>query len=220
MAVTGTETYRELITDALLDIGAATLGQSPDAEAMAHGLRHANRLLKSWSGAERLQCFTEEISLSLVNATVSYSGVTLSRPIDIMNIRYRDTNDIDLPMIKMTRSEYDELPQKDSAGIPTTWYYDKTKESPTLFVWPVKATVTTEEFLITAYRESTDIADEDDTVDLPVEGYDALVLSIAERLAPTYGSEQRKMTIKMDAREARDEFFASDNEGVVLFHAD
>ena len=66
-------------------------------------------------------------------------------------------------------------------------------------------------------REFEDIADEDDTVDLPVELYDAFVLSLAEKLAPTYGSEQRKITIKMDAKQARDEGISNENEGTVRF---
>ena len=40
MATTGTETVRDIVTDALLSIGAATLGQSVAAEEMAVGIRH------------------------------------------------------------------------------------------------------------------------------------------------------------------------------------
>ena len=215
MAVTGTEKYKALIEDALLLIEAGTLGVSARAEAMTHGLLAANRILKRWSGTERLQCFTAEVSVSLTAATSSYSGVTLGRPIEIHNIRYRDSNSIDLPMIQMTGQEYYELPDKSSVGIPTQWFYDKLKEGPRLFVWPVKTTVTTEAFKITAYRESDDIAAETDVVDLPVEGYEAFIMTIAERLSPVYG--KAPSSLKFDALQARKEFFAGDNEGMLVF---
>lgn len=215
MAITGTETYKDLIEDALLEIEAGTLGVSARAEAMAHGVRYANRILKRWSGTERLQCFTAEVTINMVAATQSYSDATIGNIIEIHNIRYRDTNSIDLPMIQMSRQEYYELPDKASAGIPTQWFFDKLKSSSTLFVWPIKAAVTTETFRITYYRENDDIAAATDTVDLAVEGYDALVLTIAERLAPTYGKE--KPSLKFDALKARKEFFAGDNEGMLIF---
>ena len=215
MAVTGVETYKAIIEDALILIEAGTLGISARAEAMTHGILAANRILKRWSGVERLQCFTTEISISLTAATASYSSATLGRPAEIHNIRYRDSNSIDIPMIQMSTQEYYELPDKTSAGIPTQWMYDKQKESPTLFVWPVKATVTTEALKLTVYRESDDISAETDTVDLAVEGYEAFTMTIAERLAPVYG--KASSSLKYDALQARKEFFAGDNEGMLVF---
>ena len=216
MAVTGTETYNALITDALLDIEAGTLGQNAHAEAMTHGVRHTNRLLKKWQGLGYFASAVTAQSVTLVAATAAH---TLSpvRPFRILHAQYKSAAGIETPMIRMSRQEYDELPDKTVTGIPTQFMWDRQKESALFYVWPLKAAVTTETIEITYEREFEDIAADTDTVDLPVEGYDALVLSIAERLAPAYGSEQRKLTIKMDAKQARNEFFATAHEGVTNF---
>jgi hypothetical protein len=218
MAVTGTETYRELITDALLDIEAGTLGQAATATALAHGVRIANRMLKRWQMLGYLQ---GQITVYSETATTNASNtLTVIRPFRILHVNWKNTDGIETPMVEMTRQEYDELPDKDSTGVPTQFHYDRQNESALFYQWPLPSAVTTETWEITGEAEIEDIADEDDTVDLPAEAYDAFQLNLAARLAPSYGSEQRKLTIKMDAKQALDEYLADQNEGTVRFFGD
>lgn len=214
MATTGVETVRDIVQDALLDIGAATMGQAPYAEEMAHGVRHLNRLMKTWADLGYLQSLVTSQSVTLIAATAAH---TLSpvRPTRIINARYTDTSGTQIPMMEMTRQEYDALPVKTSTGIPTSYYYDKQKESAVLYVWPLKATVTTETIEVTYEREFEDISDEDDTIDLPAEGYDAAVSNLASRLSHTYGSAEKKQFIHIRAKNALDKWLAADTETIV-----
>lgn len=217
MAVTGTSTVRTIVTDALLDIESATLGQVPSAEEMAHGVRHLSRMMKSWQTRGFLQYLVTNQSVTLVAATAAH---TLSpvRPLKILNVRYKSASGLEQPMMELNRQEYDELPDKTSTGIPTTFYYDRQKETAVFYVWPLKAAVTTETLEVTYERETTDITDEDDTIDLPAEAYDAVILGLAARLAHTYGSADRRGKIAHDAKEALDSWFASDTEEMVRFY--
>lgn len=217
MATTATETVRTIVNDALLDIEAGTLGQTAEATAMAHGIRHLNRLMKSWQSQGYLQSLVSQQSLTLVADTAAHT-MSPVRPAKILNVRYKDSSGTELPMNEMSRQEYDELPIKTSQGIPTNFYYDKQKEAAVINFWPVIASVTTETAEITYEREYEDISDEDDTIDIPVEAYDAVILHLGKRLTHTYGSAERKMAIRADAKEAFDCWLASDVESIVRFY--
>ena len=219
MVVIGTNTVRIIVEDVLFDIEAGTLGQSATGEAMAHGIRHLSRMLKSWQSMGYFQSLVAEQSLTIVANTADH---TLSpvRPMKILTARYKDTSGNEIPMNELNRQEYDELPTKTTTGIPTNFYYNRQKESAVFTIWPVKASVTTETIEITYEREYEDISDEDDVIDVPAEAYDAVVLGLAARLAHTYGSADRKGMIKADAREALNVWLASDMEPVVRFFDD
>ena len=214
MTTTGTDTVRTLVTDALLDIGAATLGQAPAADEMAHGVRHLERIMKSWADKGYLRSLVAEQSVTLVAATAAHT-MSPVRPARILNVRYKAVSGIETPMIEMTRMEYDALPQKDSTGIPTSYYYDKQKEAARLYVWPLKAAVTTETLVVSYDREFEDIASADDVIDLPAEGYDAAVAALASRLSHTYGAAEKRPAIHSRAKNALDTWLAADTEEIV-----
>lgn len=215
MAVTGTETIREIVTDALLDIGVGVIGGAPESEDMAIGIRHLNRLMKSWQGLGYMQFLHARQTITLTTAA-SYT-MSPVRPLKILTANLK-RGGIETPMFEMMRSEYDELPQKTSTGLPTQFYYDKQKEAALFYVWPVLSTAAGETIEITYEREFEDIADENDTIDIPAEFYDAVVKNLAARLALPYEiKEPTASMLKMDSRDALDTALASDAEGSVYW---
>ena len=213
MAVTSTETVRDLVTDALLDIEAGTLGQPPSAEEMAHGVRHLGRMLKAWQG-KYMQFLNTGGSLTMTTA----ASYTLSpvRPLKILSARLK-VNGIETPMIEMSRNEYDELPDKTSTGRPTQFYYDRQKEAALFYVWPVLSTAAGETVEYTYAREFEDISGASDIIDIPAEWYDAVVKNLAVRLSHTYGSAERRQMIRIEAKDALDEALAGDLDGSAFF---
>lgn len=213
MAVTGTETAREIITDALLDIEAATLGQTPEAEEMALGVRHLNRLMKSWQANEGIDFFKTSATLTLTTS----ASYTLSpvRPFRILSARLK-RDGIEVPMEELTRDEYDLLPDKDSTGLPTQFYYDRQRESALFYVWPLLSTAAGETVEYTYEREFEDLTDADDTLDCPAEWYDAVVKNLAARLRFTFGKGDRVQAIVMEADDALRTAVASSLEGSVF----
>ena len=214
MAVTATETVGDLVTDALLYVEAATLGQSPDAAEMALGIRTLNRMMKAWQMKGYSRFFNTSASLTLTTAA-SYT-MTIVRPINIQSARLKQ-NGIETPMFEMTQNEYDELPDKASTGLPTQFLYDRQREAAKLFVWPLLASASGETIEMTIEREYEDVTLSTETIDIPAEGYEAVVFGLASKLSHVFGNADRKQLIHMEAREALDDFLAGDVEGSVFF---
>ena len=219
MATTGTETVRALVGDALLDIEAGTMGFAAESEAMAHGVRHLNRIMKVWARMGYLQYLVTSQSVTVV-ADATFLTMSPVRPIEILNARYKDASGIEIPMNELSRQEYDELPQKTTSGIPTNFYYDRQKEVALLYIWPTLAAVTTETIALTFTREPEDIADEDDVIDIPAEGYDAVVKNLAYRLSPAYGTPERRLVVREEAKVSLDTWLAADSASIIRFRDD
>lgn len=216
MAVTGTETVRDLIEDALLDIEAHTMGQAMDATQADHGRRALQRMLKAWQVEHGTPYHL--VAQQTVTATTS-AAHTLSpvRPIRILSARVIPTSGNEIPMVELTRDEYDTLPNKTATGIPTQFYYDKQKESAVFYVWPLFSAVTTETFKVTYERETEDIADLTDVIDIPAEWYDAAVKNLASRLRHAYGKGQRKQDIVIEAKLALDAALGAGVDGQSVY---
>lgn len=198
MAVTATHTARQIVTDALLDIEALTMGQTIPGPQADHALRVLNRLLKSWQIMDGAPDFLR--ATQTVTATTS-AAHTMSpvRPLRILSVNMVNASSVEIPMNEMTRDEYKALTSKTTTGTPTQYYYDRQRESALLYVWPVFSAVTTETFKVDYEREFEDLTDLDDVLDLPVEWHDTAVLQLAARLAPAYGSESAKIRTAMEA---------------------
>src|SRR4030067_833979 len=95
-------------------------------------------------------------------------------PVRIRSTPYRDPSSNVLPMRLFTRQEYFALPTKTSAGTPTQYYFDPQRGAPTLYVWPVKATVTTETFKVTYHKRTDDLDDLANDIDIPQEALETI----------------------------------------------
>lgn len=213
MAVTGTETVREIVTDALLEIGVGTIGQSVESEDMALGIRHLNRMLKAWQGSGDAQFLYASQTLTLTTSA-SYT-LSPARPLRILNANLKRSG-IETPMVELSRKQYDLLPDKDSTGLPTQFYYDRQKEAALFYVWPLLSAAAGETVEITYEREFEDIASASDTIDLPVEWYDAVILGLAARLCGPYAIPER-MIVEQKAERAKREAMANDIEESVYW---
>lgn len=189
MAVTGTLTVRDIVTDALLDIEAVTMGQAVPARQSDHAVRALNRLMKSWQLMDGAPSFLKA-SYSLTLTTAQSYSLVPERPLRILSARFK-RNGIELPMTRMARDEWDMLPQKAVTGTPTQFYYDRQKEDALFYIWPQLATAAGETIQITYEREFEDV-DINSTVDLPGEWWDAAVKGLAASVAGAYGAEGMK----------------------------
>jgi len=193
MAVTGTLTVREIVQDALEEIEVVTLGQAPDASESERGRKVLERMLKAWQMQGHPLFVVALQSLTLTTA----ASYTLSpvRPVRILNANLK-TGGLETPMVRMTRLEYEELPDKDATGTPSQFYYDRQRESALFYVWPVLSAADDETVEITYEREIEDIASLSDTIDVPGEWYDAVVLGLADRLQGGFGNNNQLLTMR------------------------
>ena len=212
MAVTATYTALDAVQQSLRAAGVLAIGETAPADEAEHGRVSLNRMLKAWQAREKLEWTLTTLSHTMTTAAAQ----TLDpiRPLRVQQVNFR-RNGIDLPMQMLNRDEYDELPQKTSTGTPTTFFYDRQREAARLYVWPVLATAAGETLEITYERELEDIAALSDTLDVPGEAWDAVVINLAFILARDFGSPRQDL--KSEADRLWNDLLAGQNDGSFWF---
>lgn len=215
MAVTGTQTVSDIVNAALKKGG--IIGQQDPATAydLEEGISELNLMLKEWQNAPIDLWVKTSGSLTLTTA----ASYTLSpvRPLDILSARFKESSSAnELPMQRLTREEYDNLPNKSSTGTPTCFYYDRQREAAKLCIWPVLASATAQTIEYTFVREIEDVTSGNDVVDLPGEAWSAAVHNLAVRLRETYQLPPRQV-LTAQAGILYDNMLSFDREGSVFF---
>jgi hypothetical protein len=208
---TATLTNFDIAQDALRKLGVVAQDEAPTADEIQVALRQLDRMLKGWQSRGYMLWTVTSMVVPLTTAA-SYV-LDPVRPVQIQSIRLR-RGGIDTPMMEMNRDDYDSLPQKNSTGLPTQWYYDRQRETGTLYIWPVLAAATGEELRVTYVRELEDVLP-DAEVDVPSEWWDAVVYNLAARLSDDYSVDVPNV-IALAQIELRNAM-AGDREGSVSF---
>lgn len=214
MAVTGTKTVRDIVTRALRKATLVGWGETPPPEDAEEAREELESMLKGWQNAKYNLWTTTSGSITLTTAGV----YTLSpvRPLRIHSARFRQ-NSIDRPMVKITRDEYDHLPNKAATGSPVQFYYDKQRESAQFYIWPLMASVNGETIEWTGEREIEDIANLNDIIDVPGEWWDCVVYNLAARLLETAPLKNKPTSILLRAQQLLSDALAADREDSVFF---
>jgi len=188
-------TVRDLITDALEDIGAIAAGEAVDAVNAASCLRVLNRLLGSWA-EEELMCYTvDRTTFNLVANQQSYTlgvGGTFNttypvRPAQI-NLASVIYNGVELPIETMNDEQWQGIVKKDTySTIPLMVWTNGNYPLNVLYFWPIPTVAN--QLVLSVWNQTTAYASVNDTVTLPP-GYEtALVSNLAVLLAPKFGLE-------------------------------
>jgi len=219
MATSGTISYsltaRGVVTFALRKLRVIGEGEDPTAAQAADAQTELNLLLKEWQKHPNLWRMTEG-SITLVASTYSYALSTATAiPHRVISARYRDANGTDLPMEPMTRDEYYDLPRKTSTGIPTQYYVDYQRDSPTMLLWQSLASVTTETIPYTYQRKFQDISSLDNDLDVRSEHLSLVGYCLAERIATDYGKNDDRLTLR--AAQLLEQALDADREDFVQF---
>lgn len=192
MAVSSSTDFSLTANDAVV-IAIELLGTRAEEEPLTQieldrGLRYMNMMLKGWEADGIMTWLKTEGALTLVQGTASYTfgagGDFTTVPMDIEQIRITRTNDLE--MTRMSRPDYFSIPTKTTQGYPTQYYYDRQRDSGTLYIWPTAdATLGTLKF--TYRRRIMDMDASGNNFDLPQEWYLAITHGLAVMLAPIYG---------------------------------
>jgi hypothetical protein len=216
---TQTFTAGEIVTAALRKVGVVSKDEDPSEYDEAESLKSLNWMLKGWQAKQWLTWTYTRGSLTLTTAD-SYT-LDPVRPLRILNARLK-RNGIETPMFRMTRDDYDTLPQKTSTGLPTQFYYDRQKEAALLYVWPVLSVVNGETIEYSYERELADITASTDVLDMPVEWHECVIYNLASRLTEDYPDVSPSVAQKVDMRALMllDDLLAEDREESVTFDTD
>lgn len=212
MATTLTYTAGDLCQSALEEAGISAVDYPASAEEMAIAIKRLNMMIKAWQNKAITVWKQTQASISVTADTESYTIST--RPISVDAVNYKDGTET--PMIEMSRSEYFDLPDKDSAGQPTQYYAHRQREQTVLYVWPVLTTATgTLEWR--GRSEVEDVTGVSDLLDVPGEWYEAVHYGLARRLAGHFSVTQRIGDLAALAEEAFLCAAGADRDGSVYF---
>lgn len=118
--------------------------------------------------------------------TSTIVGVTMPRPLRIMEAFIRNSQNSDTTLLTISRQEYNILGNKGTTGIPNQYYYDDQLVNGNLYVYNVPQD-STRTIHATIQRMFYDMTTGTDNFDFPQEWFQALKWGLAAELLAEYG---------------------------------
>lgn len=208
MSSTYTVTRDEIITIALRKLGVLEIGSSPDAATISNASMSLNLLIKQFSTDGLKLWKISEIIVPLTNNQTSYTlggaSSTLmydslnptvaitDKPLKVIQGFYRNkqvTPYIDIPVMVLSKQEYNVLGSKFSTGTANTIFYDPRKLNGVLYVYltPDLNAQTNLELHIVAQMPLDDLTSALGVPDFPNEWMNCLMWNLADQLSLEYG---------------------------------
>ena len=129
----------------------------------------------------------------------------------VMNVRRRESDQYEIPIVFESREDYFNLPNKEQQGTPIQAYYSRQEPFGKMYLW---STPNNADQLInfTYERKLNIVEDNADDIDIPDYWVNAFILNLASMLAPRYGvSPEIKQDIYLRAKETMSEALSYDN---------
>lgn len=172
-------TVRDLITAALLDLGAIASGETPTADEAADCLRRLNLLLETLR-LESLMVYAVDTVTKATTGAASYTwgtggDINSARPVrlDRASLRLAGSTALDYPLQVLTDEEYESIGLKSlSTTLAGCVYLDRAYPLANLYVWPVQASGAT--LVLYPWHPLTAFASLDTSVSLPP-GYELML---------------------------------------------
>lgn len=193
---------RELIQEALSEIGVMDPTMSLDDSQANNALRSLNRMLDSWSNDDFF-VYTENRSvIPLTNGVQSYTlgtggTINMDRPVVISRasiLLTGTTPSPEIPIRILNTQEWQDVCVKTvQGGSPTSLYITGDFPLQNLIFWPVPNITCS--FVMYYWGMLNQFASVNDDVVLPKGYEDAIVYNLAVRLCPTYGRQPSQLTV-------------------------
>jgi hypothetical protein len=208
MSSTYTVSRDQIISLALRKLGVLEIGDVPDAETINNAAMSLNLLIKQlsteglklWKNSELIiPLITNQTTYILGGSTSALMYDSLNptvaitdRPLKVIQGFYRNitvTPYIDIPVMVVSKQEYNVLGSKFSTGTANTIFYDTKKLNGVLYVYltPDVNASTNMELHIVAQLPLDDLSTALGIPDFPNEWMNCLVWNLADQLALEYG---------------------------------
>lgn len=122
------------------------------------------------------------------------------RPLRIEQARVQISQNNELTLRELSRSDYFAMPNKIDAGTPNSFYYNPSLNTGTLYVWPLPED-SSFYLNMTAYRPLQIFVNPTDNLDAPDETQQALIWALADEIKTEYGVDAQ--TSQMIAAKAQ-----------------
>lgn len=156
-------------------------------------------------------------SAAAIGNRIYWYTTKLVRPLEISDVRIKDSSDIERPVTIISRQEYMQLTNKYAAGEIVQVYFDPQLTHSKLYVYNVPNTVN-KTIEATGYFPVEDMDSAADDFDIPQEWYLAVKTNLSVLLGPSYGARSEQMrSLKAIAVEEKDRVMGWDKEKTSIY---
>jgi hypothetical protein len=135
MATSGTSSFNPTFDDIMQDAAGMVGGGPILAEELASARRGMDYLLTQ---IQNKNVLLHKIETTTVEVTAATQEVSLPASIlDAHHILVRDTNDVDMAMVRLGFEQWADIADKAQTGRPTQYWFDRRLDSNTLHLWPI-----------------------------------------------------------------------------------
>ena len=190
MAISGSTNFSmtcsEIISSSFRILGVGMNGETPTAEESNNARQVLNMLLKFHSKKALKLWMVRTQSIIPVAGVATYTlgvagSVVMPRPVSIISVYRKEINGSALILDPLSFDDYQMLPTKSSAGIPSQYVYDQQLNAGKLILWPVPDTAAPTTYTIEVnYKKPIDDVDNvTDDIEIPQEWYMPLRWALA-----------------------------------------
>ena len=159
--------------------------------------RSLNLMLAEWANRGLNQWTVQEKTLDMVKDTATYNidSTNATAPIDVLDVFIRETLggvSTDVPITRMSRSEYANISTKSSTGKPNQYLIDK-QISPTITVWPAPDQNSKYDLYLNVLSRIDDADVGANTMQIPFRFYPCLSAGLAYYIALKKAPEKVQM---------------------------
>lgn len=201
-------TVREIVTDALIQLGVCDPSESATADQAASALRELNRMIQAWNTEDLMiytvdrQVFTLTVNKQFYTIGIGGDFVTTYpvRPgqIDLASVLV-SSGTVEIPIEILNDEQWRDTTVKQvNSGYPLAMWSNGNYPLNTLAFWPVPQQVNS--VVLYIWGQTSSFSDINASVTMP-QGYeDALVSNLAIRLSPAYGVQPNPVLLQMAAQ--------------------
>jgi len=179
--ITATMTAREIINKALARLAIIASGETATSDEAQDAMVDLGLMLKSWQTDCNLW---REEEVTFVATTVE--TVLEPRCIDVIEARIETP--YERPLARWEWGDYINIPTKTQAGTPSCFTVRKQRDSVSMLLWPAPSIARPANVVCTVARVIEDVTDLEQTIDVPQEWIECVVLNLAVIIAPSYGA--------------------------------
>jgi hypothetical protein len=183
----------KVLQQAYRNAGYLERGQDPDSEMLADGMVRLNDLMNLWQTQGLKLWLQLDLTVVLTAGQNLYTfgptgTVVMTRPTRVLEGYYRDSNNIDRPLIMLSRNEWDTLSLKTTGtaqrGTVTSFFTDKQVATMNVNVWLTPDTVAaTGTVHIIIQQQQPNVVGLTDTMNFGPEWFIALAWGLAHEVA-------------------------------------
>lgn len=202
MAVTGTNVFTvtrdDIIEASLRALVVIGVGETPLPEDYTNCSQALNIMIKSWAKKGLPLWVTQEIEIPMVTGVGNYTlgptatgsgSIVMPKPIRVIEAFIRDTNNLDVNLIQISRQEYINQGNKLITGKPNQFYYDAQEPNGVFKVLQVPD-ASTDTVHAQIQRQFYDMTSGTDNFDFPQAWFQALKWGLCAELAVEYATEK------------------------------